>query len=135
MRFQDCLKILPSLLCLAIIANADPENNSITQKQNNSPVVIPTKVKYDALYAEILKKLPEDNRAKVDSARAPLIKESPSKTKKKSSSEGIPKERHEKKLEALKDLPPEVKNRVDKAMADMENRKEERKLEFKDLQK
>jgi len=89
---------------------------------------------YDAIFSDILKSLPQDKRALVDSAHgakgnAAVQVPGPA------DPEEARKRGEAKRSQALQALPPEVKARVDKAISDLDNRRKQKQAEFKELQK
>lgn len=128
MRIQFCLLALGTVLLAA--------NDARCADQQAAPEtsVAPTEraKTYDELFGEILQNLPEKNRAKVDSARAngKTPPETPAVTETKGPPDHAMVEKREKALEKLS---PDVKARVEKAIKDLENRRKDRDLEFKEL--
>ncbi len=89
---------------------------------------------YDEIYGEILQNLSGQSRAKVDSARTKA--ESPAKVPEEAAAaKRTEPERGGKREKALEKLAPEVKARVEKAIRDMETKRRERELEFRELEK
>ena len=89
---------------------------------------------YDAIFSDILKSLPQDKRALVDSAHgakgnAAVPVPGPA------DPEAARKMGEAKRSQALQALPPEVKARVDKAISDLDNRRKQKQAEFKELEK
>jgi hypothetical protein len=92
------------------------------------------KQSYDAIFSDILKSLPQDKRALVDSAHGTKGNAAvpapgpvdPDEARKKGEA---------KRSQALQALPPEVKARVDKAISDLDNRRKQKQAEFKELEK
>lgn len=92
------------------------------------------KQNYDAIFSDILKSLPQDKRALVDSAHgakgnAAVPAPGPA------DSDAARKAGEAKRSQALQALPPEVKARVDKAISDLDNRRKQKQAEFKELEK
>jgi hypothetical protein len=87
---------------------------------------------YDELYSEILNTLPQNGKAKVDSARhhdeKPAAKPATAAASKEPAKEALEKQKRE-----LEELPPVVKARVDKVLSDLETRRKEKELEFREL--
>lgn len=122
LAFGAALAVVPSAWCGEAAAPEAPAVQSAPAKS------------YDELFGEILQNLPEKNRAKVDSARA-AGKTGPS-------APALPEAKgqpdptlFEKREKALEKLSPDVKARVEKAIKDLENRRKDRELEFKELDK
>jgi hypothetical protein len=98
---------------------------------------------YDAIFSDILKSLPQEKRALVDSAHGAKGKAVPAAAS-ADPGQGKPteeekdkarKEAEAKRTQALQTLPPEIKARVDKAITDLDNRRKEKQAEFKELDK
>jgi hypothetical protein len=125
-----------AILALAVSATAQ---GSKTESQ----------AKYDGLFSEILKNMPEADRAKVDSARkaealppkaaaaqrAAAEKKAAKQAAKADKAAEKAADKLAKAAEKAEDLPPSVKQKVEKAISDIEKRKAERKAEFKELDK
>lgn len=110
-------------------ASPDPDASSAAPPSTSGP-------SYDALFSEILQTLPERSRAKVDSARARAGEAAPRKEAAEiPSREAVEGRSASKRGDALQKLPPEVKERVEKAIKTSENRQTDRMLEFKELEK
>jgi hypothetical protein len=88
---------------------------------------------YDALFSEILKALPQEKRALVDSARGAQGNGVPPAGA--ATAEEARKAAADKRSRAMQSLPPEIKARVDKAISDLDARRKEKQAEFKDLDK
>ncbi len=87
---------------------------------------------YDDLYSEILKTLPQDGKAKVDSARR--LDRSPSVQQHAvGAGQGRDPEALQKHNRDLQELPPAVKARVDKVLTELDSRRKEKEMEFKEL--
>jgi hypothetical protein len=86
---------------------------------------------YDALYSDIIKTLPRDGKAKVDSARG--LDAKPERTEVPRSPEDGKKKAHGNHKKELDELPPDVKARVDKVLIDLDTKKKVKKTEFKEL--
>jgi hypothetical protein len=101
------------------------------------------KQNYDAIFSDILKSLPQEKRALVDSAHgakgsavAAAVQAEPAKGRPtEEEKEKARKDAEAKRSQALQALPPEVKARVDKAISDLDNRRREKQAEFKELDK
>lgn len=100
---------------------------------------------YDAIFSDILKSLPQEKRALVDSAHGAQGNGNAGNgngngnTDKAGNSDAekdkARKAGEAKRAQALQALPPEVKARVDKAISDLDNRRKEKQAEFKELEK
>lgn len=96
---------------------------------------------YDAIFSDILKSLPQEKRALVDSAHgakgnAAAASANPGQGKPSEEEKDKARKAAEaKRSQALQALPPEVKARVDKAITDLDNRRKEKQAEFKELDK
>ena len=97
---------------------------------------------YDAIFSDILKSLPQEKRALVDSAHgakgnaAAAVPADPGQGKPSDEEKDKARKAAEaKRSQALQALPPEVKARVDKAISDLDNRRKEKQAEFKELDK
>lgn len=128
------LEMRPRLLLIPIaavlVATAPARSGEVAAQPAPESSAAPAAKDYDALFSDILQNLPERSRAKVDSARAnaPAIAgEAAAVPENPPSPTGI-----EKREQALEKLSPEVKQRVEKAIQSMENRKKERAAEFKE---
>ncbi len=89
---------------------------------------------YDAIFSDILKSLPQDKRALVDSAhgaKGNAAVPAPGPV----DPDAARKAGEAKRSQALQALPPEVKARVDKAISDLDNRRKQKQAEFKELEK
>jgi hypothetical protein len=86
---------------------------------------------YDALFSQILKGLPQDKKALVDSAQGAKAKSG--ETPMAADPQALKDAAAAKRSQALKDLPPDVKARVDKAITDLDNRRKAKEAEFKEL--
>lgn len=114
----------------AVLVAAAPARSGEAQERPAAAAPAESAQAYDALFSDILKNLPERSRAKVDSARA----NAPAIAGEQSADPAIPHSPTgiEKREQALEKLDPEVKQRVEKAIQSMENRKKERAAEFKE---
>ncbi|MBW8889631.1 MAG: hypothetical protein JF616_17890 [Fibrobacteres bacterium] len=102
---------------------AATESHAATAKQD-----------YDAIFSDILKSLPQDKRALVDSAhgaKGNAAVPAPGPV----DPDAVRKAGEAKRSQALQALPPEVKARVDKAISDLDNRRKQKQAEFKELEK
>jgi hypothetical protein len=97
---------------------------------------------YDAIFSDILKSLPQEKRALVDSAHAKGNSASASDPADPGKGQPTEEEKDKarkdaaaKRSKALEALPPEVKARVDKAISDLDNRRKEKQAELKELDK
>jgi cell pole-organizing protein PopZ len=95
---------------------------------------------YDAIFSDILKSLPQEKRALVDSARdakgnGNAAKADPKGPPTEEEKEKAREEAKAKRSKALEALPADVKARVDKAITDLDNRRKEKQAEFKELNK
>jgi hypothetical protein len=88
---------------------------------------------YDAIFSDILKSLPQDKRALVDSAHGAKGNAAPAAGP--ADPDAARKAGEAKRSQALQTLPPEVKARVDKAITDLDNRRKQKQAEFKELEK
>ena len=88
---------------------------------------------YDDLYSEILKTLPQDGKAKVDSARRQDRKPVAQKTNGPGVGQGRDPDAMQKHNRDLQELPPAVKARVDKVLTELDSRRKEKETEFKEL--
>ena len=99
--------------------------------------------KYDAIFSDILKSLPQEKRALVDSAHgakgnAVSAAGTANPGQGKPTEEEKDKARKEgeaKRSQALQGLPPDIKARVDKAITDIDNRRKQKQAELKELDK
>jgi hypothetical protein len=105
-----------------VTAESHPSADKATDKQN-----------YDAIFSDILKSLPQEKRALVDSAHGAKGNAAPA--ARPADSEAARKAGEAKRSQALQALPPEVKARVDKAISDLDNRRKQKQAEFKELEK
>jgi len=92
------------------------------------------KQSYDAIFSDILKSLPQDKRALVDSAHGAKGNAAAPATG-PADPDAARKAGEAKRSQALQALPPEVKARVDKAISDLDNRRKQKQAEFKELEK
>lgn len=130
MRFSG-LFVSFSILTLAwVVPHAEEPVASIKKEKTETA---DSRKSYDELYSEILSNLPQDAKAKVDSAQGQVSKSGRSKNTKDHDSEDLRKILTEKGTQKMDELPPAVKARVDKALSDIENRRKEKALEFKEL--
>lgn len=134
MRIETCLVAVgTALLAASSVFGGEPS------REPDSPAVQAASTPargYDEIYGEILQNLPEQSRAKVDSARTKA--ESPATVPVEAEAEAGKRaepERVVKREKALEKLAPEVKARVEKAIRDMETKRREREMEFRELEK
>jgi hypothetical protein len=99
-----------------------------------APNAADPKQSYDALFTDILKTLPQEKRALVDSAHGAKGK-AVTPPARPADPEAAKKAAKEKRDKALQELPPEVKARVDKAIQDLDTRRMQREAELKELGK
>ncbi|MDB5048824.1 MAG: hypothetical protein JWO30_1895 [Fibrobacteres bacterium] len=120
------------LLAGLVAAQAKPAapEKTIPPKDKVEPQTANRKA-YDALYSDIIKTLPRDGKAKVDSVRGRDTQ--PKQTVNPRTPEDVKKKHFEKRKKELDELPLEVKARVDKVLIDLDNRRKEKKTEFKEL--
>ncbi len=129
----------PSLVIFAIalgIASAEEDagkvkiEKGISEKSNRDN---DRSKSYDELYADILSNLPKDAKAKVDSAQSGGSQKGDSKKAKVKTAEELRKLATEKRSHEMKELPTAVKARVDKVLSDLDTRRKEKVLEFKEI--
>ncbi len=131
---------LPALMLISTAIAADDVTNVTTAKKDAPPAEAAkpdaaNRKTYDNLYSEILKTLPQDGKAKVDSAHGAEAKAKGQQAVKPKTPEDIQKTIADKRNQEMEALPPAVKARVDKALSDLDNRRKEKALEFKELEK
>lgn len=132
MRIETCLVALGTALLAASAVPADETPRAPAAREEKADVA-PARG-YDEIFGEILQNLPEKSRAKVDSARAKA--EGPAAAPAGPAAGNLPDpERKGSREKALEKLAPEVKARVEKAIRDLETKRRERALEFKELEK
>ena len=135
--------LLPLIAILAVLAGSDAGAQPAAKPATGENQASSEKQSYDAIFSEILKALPQEKRALLDSAHgakgnaamaagpADAGKGKPTEEEK----DKARKDAQEKRTQALQTLPPDVKARVDKAISDLDNRRKEKQAEFKELDK
>lgn len=114
-------------------AGAQPPAKPVKTESHPSADKATDKQNYDAIFSDILKSLPQDKRALVDSAHGAKGNAAPATGP--ADPEAARKAGEAKRSQALQALPPEVKARVDKAISDLDNRRKQKQAEFKELEK
>lgn len=119
--FRSMIVIAALVLFGTVAASAQERNDSKGQANDEK--------RMDLLFDRIMKTLPEGERSKVDSAASVKIDRNLVSEKQAHTSERgeiiTPRER-------LKELPDELKVQVERAITDMEQRKEDRKAQFRE---
>ena len=119
--FRSMIAIAALVLFGTVAASAQDHSDSKGQANDEK--------RMDLLFDRIMKTLPEGERSKVDSAASVKIDRNLVNEKQAHTSERgeiiTPRER-------LKELPDELKVQVERAITDMEQRKEDRKAQFRE---
>jgi len=121
--------IMISLVLFPFILKAeqpDEKNDGKAEIQDKRPVVI------EDIFKDILQTLPSNVKADLDSLKKGQAKETKS-TVKKVDTEKIAEQINQDKR--MKDLPENIRKQVEQAIQDIEKNREERELQFKEMQK
>jgi|GEM_PF-2307085 len=121
--------IMISLVLFPFILKAEQpgeKNDGKAEIQDKRPVVI------EDIFKDILQTLPSNVKADLDSLKKGQTKETKS-TVKKVDTEKIAEQINQDKR--MKDLPENIRKQVEQAIQDIEKNREERELQFKEMQK
>jgi hypothetical protein len=120
-KYSSPIAVL-SLLVLAIAARAGEGEKNTLQRA-------------DAIYNEIMMTLPQEMKAKIDSSKTAMEanKKGAGSVDTAKNMQKLQEKAREQKARRLEELPLELREQVEKALQEMEQRQMERKLEFKEM--